>query len=218
MNKLTTMVLLATMLAIGGVASAGEKWDDMSWWGNSEDTNEPFADATRSGYWWWPEEPDSNSDDQQVWGNRGVVYSGWEKPSPPPPPTPARRPEPERVEQPKVQRKVIVLNNVLFDFDKSTLKAEGKTEVGKLVRELKDNPGDSVVIEGHTCSTGEAEYNVALGQRRADAVKAFMVDSGIAGRRIDTVSYGETRPAVSNDSLVNRKLNRRAEFKITMGD
>ena len=216
MNKLTTMVLLATMVAVGGVASAADTWDDMSWWGNTEGTSEPFADSARSGYWWWPEEPDSNTDDQQVWGNRGVVYSSWEKPSPPPPPPPP--PTPPRVVQPKPQRKVIVLNNVLFDFDKATLKEEGKTEVGKLVRELKDHPGDSVAIEGHTCSTGEADYNVALGQRRADAVKAFMVESGISAGRIDTVSYGETRPAVSNDTVANRKLNRRAEFKITMGD
>jgi outer membrane protein OmpA-like peptidoglycan-associated protein len=217
MKNVTTMLLLVTMVTLCGVADAGDKWDDMSWWGNTDDTNEPFADKTRSGYWWWPEEPDSNTDDQQIWGNRGVVYTQWEKsaPAPTPKPTPTT---PPRVEQPKVERKVIVLNNVLFDFDKSTLKAEGKTEVGKLVADLKAHPGDLVVIEGHTCNTGAAEYNVALGQRRADAVKAFMVDSGISASRIDTVGYGETRPAVSNETVLNRKLNRRAEFKITMGD
>ncbi|MCK5862550.1 MAG: OmpA family protein, partial [Candidatus Hydrogenedentes bacterium] len=96
------------------------------------------------------------------------------------------------------------------------LKAEGKAEVDKLVAEMKKYSKDSVVIEGHTCNVGPANYNMGLGQRRADSVKAYMVESGIAVSRVETVSYGLTRPAVPNDTSANRKLNRRAEFDITV--
>ncbi|HDP35658.1 MAG TPA: OmpA family protein, partial [Candidatus Hydrogenedentes bacterium] len=110
------------------------------------------------------------------------------------------------------------LNNVLFDFDKAVLKPEGKAEVDKLIAEMKKHAKDTVVIEGHTCNVGPADYNMGLGQRRADAVKKYMVENGIDSGRIETVSYGLTLPAVSNDTPANRKLNRRAEFKITVVD
>jgi outer membrane protein OmpA-like peptidoglycan-associated protein len=192
----------------------------MSWWGNTGATPEPVADsntgcgaAGRSGYWWWPKEAASNVDDGELWGNRGIVYHQWAKlepevVTPPPPPAP---PAP-------VARTAILLNNVLFDFDKAVLKPEGKAEVDKLVAEMKKNGKDTVVIQGHTCDLGPAEYNMGLGQRRADAVKSYMVESGIDAARIETVSLGLTQPAVPNDSAANRKLNRRAEFKISIVD
>ncbi len=219
MKRLVVVTLIAAVLAIGIPAHAAKVWDDMSWWGNTGATPEPVADsntgcgaAGRSGYWWWPKEPASNVDDSELWGNRGIVYNQWVKPveevkpaDPPPPPPP-----------PKVDRTAIVLNNVLFDFDKAVLKPEGKAEVDKLVAEMKKHGKDTVVIEGHTCDLGPAEYNMGLGQRRADAVKKYMVESGIDAARVETVSLGLTRPAVPNDGPANRKLNRRAEFKITV--
>lgn len=71
-----------------------------------------------------------------------------------------------------------MLNNVLFDFDKSTLKPEGKAEIDKLVAEMGKFPGDTVVVVGHTDSVGTDAYNVALGQRRADAVVNYMKAAG----------------------------------------
>ncbi len=118
---------------------------------------------------------------------------------------------------PKASRTKIILNNVLFDFDKSVLKPEGKAEVDKLVGEMKAHPKDTVVIEGHTCDIGTDEYNMGLGQRRADSVKTHMLQGGIDAGRVATKSYGESKPAVANDSEANRKLNRRAEFNITLG-
>jgi len=219
MKRFLVVALIAAVMVIGIPAHAAKVWDDMSWWGNTGATPEPVADsnagccaAGRSGYWWWPKEAASNVDDGELWGNRGIVYAQWVKPveevadvTPPPPPPP-----------PAVERTAIVLNNVLFDFDKAVLKPEGKAEVDKLVADMKLHAQDTVVIEGHTCNMGSAEYNMGLGQRRADAVKAYMVESGIDAARIETVSLGLTSPAVPNDTPANRKLNRRAEFKITV--
>lgn len=221
MKRFVVVALLAAVVMVGIPAHAAKVWDDMSWWGNTGATPEPVADSNmgccatgRSGYWWWPKEPASNVDDSELWGNRGIVYHHWEKPVEkevvPPPPPPPPPPDPKR-EKP-------VLNNVLFDFDKAVLKPEGKAEVDKLVAEMKKFPKDTVVIEGHTCNVGPAEYNMGLGQRRADAVKAYMVESGIDAARVETVSYGLTKPAVPNDTPANRKLNRRAVFNITLGD
>jgi len=109
-----------------------------------------------------------------------------------------------------------VFDFILFDFDKSVLKPEGKTAAAKVVAWLKKYPKDTAVIEGHTCSIGTDEYNLGLGQRRADAVKCFLVEQGIEAKRLTAKSLGESRPSVPNDSPGHRKLNRRVAFYITV--
>ena len=217
MKRIIALALIAALCGFGGSAEAAKMWDDMSWWGNTGATPEPTADTKgRSGYWWWPKEPASNANDSELWGNRGIVYhSPWEKPmAEPEAPAPAPAPAP----QPAPKRQAIVLNNVLFDFDKSTLKPEGKAELDKLIGVMKEFGGDTVVVIGHTDSIGTDAYNMALGQRRADAVAAYLTANGIDAGRIGTKSMGESSPAVANDSRANRALNRRAEFEITLGN
>lgn len=215
MKRVIVMALIAALCGFGGTAEAAKHWDDMSWWGNTGATPEPHADSKgRSGYWWWPTVPASNANDGELWGNRGIVYHAWEKPMPEPE---VKAPEPQPEPQPEQKRTAIVLNNVLFDFDKSTLRPEGKAEIDKLVAEMKKFEGDSVVVIGHTCDIGTDQYNMGLGQRRADAVANYMMQNGIAASRIATKSMGESAPAVPNDSRANRELNRRAEFEITLG-
>lgn len=119
---------------------------------------------------------------------------------------------------PQVARTAILLNNVLFDLDKSILKPEGKVEVDKLIAEMKAHPKDTVLIEGHTCDLASDAYNMGLGQRRADSIKTYMTEKGIDVKRMSTKSFGETTPAVPNSSEENRKLNRRGEFKITIAE
>lgn len=209
MKKLVVSVLMITLVTLSGSALAqGKVWDDLSWWGQSGATPAPVKDATRSGYWWWPREPVSNAGDAEAWGNRGVVYSMYTEPVAKKPPvvTPPVAPPPAPA------RQFVVLNNVLFDFDKSVLKPEGKAEVDKLVAELKKYPKDTVAVVGHTCNVGPDAYNMGLGQRRADAVAKHLVASGIDASRITASSKGETEPAVPNDTPANRKLNRRAQF------
>ena len=217
MKRIVALVLIAAVCGFGGKAEAAKHWDDMSWWGNTGATPEPTADTKgRSGYWWWPITPASNANDGELWGNRGIVYHAWERAADPVPATPTPAPGP--VVQPPTTRQAIVLNNVLFDFDKSTLKPEGKAEIDKLVAEMNKFGGDSVVIIGHTDWIGTDAYNMALGQRRADAVANYMKAAGIDASRIGAKSMGESQPAVPNDSAANRALNRRAEFQITLGN
>ena len=116
------------------------------------------------------------------------------------------------------ERTVVLPNEVLFDFDKSVLKPEGKAAIDKVVAEVKAHTLDHLVIEGHTCDLGSAEYNMGLSQRRADSVKSYMIEQGIDGSRITTEAYGETRPTVPNTSEPNRKLNRRAEIRYSFLD
>ncbi|MFA7693162.1 MAG: OmpA family protein [Candidatus Hydrogenedentes bacterium] len=218
MKKFVVVACLVAVVAIGLPAQAAKVWDDMSWWGNTGAVPEPQpesgrcpAQMSRCGYWWWPTVPASNVNDAELWGNRGIVYQACK------PEAPVVE-EPAPVETPPAPpaRTAIILNNVLFDFDKAVLKAEGKAEVDKLIAEMKKYPGDTVLIEGHTCNIGTHEYNMGLGQRRADAVKKYMIENGIEEARIQTQSFSYDRPAVANDSAANRKLNRRAEFKITL--
>ncbi|MBI2423164.1 MAG: OmpA family protein [Candidatus Hydrogenedentes bacterium] len=217
MKKMLVMAVALALIGACGTANAAKVWDDFSWWGQSGATPDPVADSEgRSGYWWWPLEAKSNAGDSEPWGNRGVVYhSPWE----------AAKAEPEKpadappaVVAPAPRQLAIVLNNVLFDFDKSTLKPEGKVEVDKLVAELKKFPKDTVLVEGHTDSTGDEAYNMGLGQRRADSVKKYMVEMGIEDARVTTQSFGEGTPAVPNDTKANRALNRRAVFNVTIND
>lgn len=215
MKRIIALALIAALCGMGGTADAAKMWDDMSWWGNTGATPEPTMDTKgRSGYWWWPKEPASNANDGELWGNRGIVYHAWEKPAPPV--QPAVTPPPEDTPAPKVERKAVVLNNVLFDFDKTNLKPEGKAEIDKLVAEMKKFGKDTVVVVGHTDSIGTDAYNMGLGQRRADSVANYMKAAGIDASRIQTKSMGETSPAVPNDSRANRALNRRAVFEITV--
>jgi len=209
MKRIIALALIAALCGMGGTADAAKMWDDMSWWGNTGATPEPTMDTKgRSGYWWWPKVPASNANDGELWGNRGIVYHAWEKPMPVAPPavTPPPAPEPEA----PVTRSAVVLNNVLFDFDKTNLKPEGKAEIDKLVAEMNKHGQDTVVIIGHTDSIGTEQYNMGLGQRRADSVANYMKAAGIDASRIMTKSMGESQPAVPNDSAANRALNRRA--------
>jgi OOP family OmpA-OmpF porin len=72
----------------------------------------------------------------------------------------------------------------------------------------------NVEIQGHTDNTGSDEYNQGLSQRRADAVKAYFVDKGIAEGRLSTMGYGESQPVASNDTVEGRFQNRRVQLKI----
>lgn len=109
-----------------------------------------------------------------------------------------------------------IFAHVLFDLDSVQLKPPYSPECVKLVVELTKHPQDTVLLEGHTCSTGDAAYNMALGLRRAEAVKAYLVQQGIAAERISTKSFGESEPVVPNDTPLHRQCNRRVEFDISI--
>ena len=100
-------------------------------------------------------------------------------------------------------------DRVFFDFDKSNLRPDARATLGKWVAFLKKYPNDRLTIEGHCDERGTREYNLALGERRATAVKNFLVAEGVAAARLKTISYGKERPAVLGHNEAAWAQNRR---------
>lgn len=107
---------------------------------------------------------------------------------------------------------------VFFDYDESTITAEGESILRDKVEVLRSNPGVRIRIEGHADERGSTEYNVALGNRRAEAVVRFLTSFGIDASRFTTTSFGEERPLQRGESESAFARNRRAEFVITAGE
>jgi outer membrane protein OmpA-like peptidoglycan-associated protein/tetratricopeptide (TPR) repeat protein len=105
---------------------------------------------------------------------------------------------------------------IYFDTDKYTLRPESIKTLNNTAVYLKATPGLNVSIEGHCDSRNTDEYNMVLGQNRADAAKTYLVKQGIVDSRLTTVSYGERRPAAPNDTPENMQLNRRDEFRVVL--
>ncbi|OIN91044.1 MAG: flagellar motor protein MotB [Comamonadaceae bacterium CG1_02_60_18] len=110
---------------------------------------------------------------------------------------------------------VITLGDVLFGTDLDRLTATGMRTVQKLAQVLQENPQRSVLIEGFADSTGAADYNQGLSERRASAVRNSLNDFGVTRDRIDMRGYGETHPVAANDSAAGRQLNRRVEIVLS---
>lgn len=109
---------------------------------------------------------------------------------------------------------VLVLDNLLFDTGGATLHRGSQRNLDPLVRYLRDNPERNIAVEGHTDNVGGESYNIDLSFRRAEAVKNYLVVSGIDARRISTKGFGESLPVASNNSAQGRQLNRRVEIVI----
>jgi len=131
---------------------------------------------------------------------------------PPPPPPPAPAPEPA----PAPARKVIdrLTIRVNFDFDKSNIRKEDVADLEKAVAFVKKYPDSKVALEGHTDSRGTDKYNLKLSQRRADAVKKYLVDKGEKADRITAEGKGEAYPIADNKTDKGRFENRRVEVLI----
>ena len=101
---------------------------------------------------------------------------------------------------------------VYFDFDKSDIKPEFRDIIAAHATYLSDHPSASITLEGHCDERGSREYNMALGERRANAVRKFLMLQGVAARQIDVVSFGEERPVAFGHDESSWQLNRRAEI------
>ncbi len=106
-----------------------------------------------------------------------------------------------------------------FDYDKANIKADSAAVLDEAARLLNDNPDVQVRIVGHTDSIGSDEYNQRLSERRAQAVKAYLVSKGIAASRLTTEGRGEQEPIADNtrngrDNPEGRAMNRRADLKV----
>jgi outer membrane protein OmpA-like peptidoglycan-associated protein len=110
--------------------------------------------------------------------------------------------------------KEFVFEDVHFDFDRYSLRPEAVRALDEAVKTLQENADLRIEVEGHTCNIGTAEYNLALGERRANAVRDYLTSRGIGTDRLRTVSYGEERPKHDNAREETRRLNRRAAMVV----
>lgn len=100
-------------------------------------------------------------------------------------------------------------DRVFFDFDKYALRADAKATLDKQVAWLKKYPNYSLTVEGHCDERGTREYNLALGERRANSVKEYLVAGGLPATRVKTISYGKERPVALGSNEAAWSQNRR---------
>jgi len=140
---------------------------------------------------------------------------------PAPPPEPAVQPAPSpaapvaAAPAPAPPAPAAPLKDVFFDFDKANIRDDQKAALNTNVGWLKANAQAKLTLEGHCDERGTAEYNLGLGERRAKAIKDYLVAAGIPAERIATVSYGKERPFVLGHDEAAWKWNRRGQFVIT---
>ena len=107
------------------------------------------------------------------------------------------------------------LQTVYFDFDRAVIRDDQKPSMRANANAvIEHEEWRIVVVEGNTDERGTEEYNLALGERRANSVKKYLVNSGVPASRVDTVSFGESKPAVQGHDETAWKWNRRADFRV----
>lgn len=104
--------------------------------------------------------------------------------------------------------------NIHFELNSSLLSDKARQILAGKAEYLRKNPGIAVTVEGHCDDRGTNAYNIALGERRAESVRTFLVDHGIGTNRLNTVSYGEERPIAAGHNEASWAENRRAQFVI----
>nr|WP_315201653.1 OmpA family protein [uncultured Albidiferax sp.] len=126
----------------------------------------------------------------------------------------AATPAPAVVAAPMVAEKVTYAADAFFDFNKSVLKPEGKAKLDDLVSKVKGINLEVIIAVGHTDSVGSDAYNQKLSVRRSEAVKAYLVSSGIEKNRVYTEGKGEKQPVADNKTAEGRAKNRRVEIEV----
>jgi peptidoglycan-associated lipoprotein len=106
---------------------------------------------------------------------------------------------------------------IYFDYDSDEIGATAEEKLNAKAAVLRANPTVRLRFEGHCDQRGSTEYNLALGQRRAESVRAYLVNLGIDGSRLSTISYGKEKPLVEGDDESAFQKNRRAEFDVIGG-
>jgi len=139
-----------------------------------------------------------------------------ERPAPPPPPArvvkkPAPKPAPPPA--PPMQER-LVLRGVNFATDSAAIDPASAVVLDVAADQLRSRPNVSVVVEGHTDSTGSDAYNQALSQRRADSVLKYLVRKGVPAQRLTARGFGEANPVASNDTAEGRAMNRRVALEV----
>lgn len=147
------------------------------------------------------------------------------KPEPKPVATPATTEDkssdattqtPDQIWKMKIEkaREALSSSDVYFDYDKSDIKDDSRTELTHKAKYMNENADIRVTIEGHCDERGSNEYNLGLGERRAASVKKFLVGQGVKETNIDTITYGEEKPVCFEKNESCWSKNRRAHFAV----
>jgi peptidoglycan-associated lipoprotein len=160
-----------------------------------------------------------------VAGLAGAACGGKAKPAETTPKVDSTSAEPETgdraEEQPKVEAEVttpdegpVSFDAIYFEFDSNVLSESSKATLERIADHLKKNPQASITIGGHTDDRGTPEYNLALGERRADAARDYLVRLGVTEGQIKTLTFGEEKPASMGSDESAWSRNRRDEFQV----
>lgn len=129
-------------------------------------------------------------------------------PTTPAAPAPAARPAPASVRQ-----SIVIQADALFDFDKSVVRPDGKKSIDEALSKLRGVDLEMVIATGHTDSIGTEVYNQKLSERRAAAVKDYLVSKGIPAAKVTTIGKGKTQPVATNKTKEGRQKNRRVDIE-----
>ncbi|MFM1859055.1 MAG: hypothetical protein RL133_555 [Pseudomonadota bacterium] len=213
-------VLLAGLLSLcasNAIASAPEPKPGSAYWRDSQGlvVRDASGQCVRAGYF-TAALASEDCDPQLI-----------KKPAPPPAPktvmaAPAAAPTPKASLPPGPQIPVVAPTpqalklsaDTLFDFDRSALKPQGEAALKAMTDQARGATIEQVRVEGHTDAVGTQQYNQKLSERRADAVKAFLVSQGISPAVIVTESFGEDKPIATNKTREGRAQNRRVEVEL----
>ena len=223
LNKPATLIAAAAlaMTAFAGIASA-QGTNKSAYW--TDPRGNVVKNATnlcwRAGYW-TPAQAIAECDPDLVpkpAAPAPVPRPAAAPPAPAPAPAaPAAKPaapKPAAAVVAPVTQKVTLAADVLFDFDKSVIKPEGKAKLDDLTGKLKAVNLEVIIAIGHPDSIGSDQYNQKLSVRRAESVKAYLVSKGIPANRIYTEGKGEKQPIASNKTKEGRSKNRRVEIEV----
>jgi outer membrane protein OmpA-like peptidoglycan-associated protein len=111
-------------------------------------------------------------------------------------------------------KKKIILRSVHFDFDKAAIRPDAVPVLNEAASMLKEEGTVAVIVAGHTDSKGTDAYNMRLSRSRADAVRDYLIQRGVASKRIRIEAFGESKPLASNDTEDGRAQNRRVELSV----
>ena len=137
------------------------------------------------------------------------------RPAPPaaPAPAPAQPAEPARPAPSSVRQSVVIQADALFDFDKSVVRPDGKRAIDEALSKIRGVDVEMVIATGHTDSIGSDKYNQRLSERRANAVKEYLVSKGIPAAKVTTIGKGESQPVATNKTAEGRQKNRRVDIE-----
>lgn len=133
--------------------------------------------------------------------------------TPPPATTQPVNTTPQLTAEQRREQEMLQITVFYFDFDQSELKPEAREALVYHANNLKANPGRRIRLEGHADERGTREYNLALGERRAQAVERYLIVQGVSANQIETISYGEEMPAATGTTEAAYSRNRRVEMK-----